>query len=85
MLESLKSTMSRPNVIQMSELALQFCGKSDAAPHPATDSHLPVMIFHCPEDFSTVEYFEVLQDRVVGKRHIELNDSFYVYSFSCRT
>uniref|UniRef100_A0A2C9H8A1 BPL/LPL catalytic domain-containing protein n=1 Tax=Anopheles quadriannulatus TaxID=34691 RepID=A0A2C9H8A1_ANOQN len=67
MLESLKSTMNRPNVIQMSELALQFCGKSDAAPNPATDSHLPVMIFHCPEDFSTVEYFENLTTSKIGR------------------
>uniref|UniRef100_A0A182K7Q6 BPL/LPL catalytic domain-containing protein n=1 Tax=Anopheles christyi TaxID=43041 RepID=A0A182K7Q6_9DIPT len=67
MLESLKSTMSRPNVIQMSELALQFCGKSDSSPNPATDSHLPVMIFHCPEDFSTVEYFENLTTNKIGR------------------
>uniref|UniRef100_A0A182PH07 LIM zinc-binding domain-containing protein n=1 Tax=Anopheles epiroticus TaxID=199890 RepID=A0A182PH07_9DIPT len=67
MLDSLKSTMSRPNVIQMSELTLQFCGKSDSTPNPATDSHLPVMIFHCPEDFSTVEYFENLTTKQIGR------------------
>ncbi|XP_052902221.1 biotin--protein ligase [Anopheles moucheti] len=67
MLESLNSTMSRPNVIQTTELTLQFCGKGDSTPVPASDSHLPVMIFHCPEDFSTVEYFENLTTQKVGR------------------
>uniref|UniRef100_A0A182QK98 BPL/LPL catalytic domain-containing protein n=1 Tax=Anopheles farauti TaxID=69004 RepID=A0A182QK98_9DIPT len=68
MLNTLKSTMSRPNVIQTNELTLQFCGKSDNTPtSPASDSHLPVMIFHCPEDFSTVEYFENLTTSKIGR------------------
>uniref|UniRef100_A0A182N9Z3 LIM zinc-binding domain-containing protein n=1 Tax=Anopheles dirus TaxID=7168 RepID=A0A182N9Z3_9DIPT len=67
MLDALKSTMIRPNIIQTHELTLQFCGKSDNAPSPATDSHLPVMIFHCPEDFSTVEYFENLTTNKIGR------------------
>ncbi|XP_049280287.1 biotin--protein ligase [Anopheles funestus] len=67
MLDALKSTMSRPNVIQTAELTLQFCGKGDSTPVPASDSHLPVMIFHCPEDFSTVEYFENLTTQQIGR------------------
>ncbi|XP_050068411.1 biotin--protein ligase isoform X2 [Anopheles maculipalpis] len=67
MLDTLKSTMSRPNVIQTSELTLQFCGKGDSTSTPASDSHLPVMIFHCPEDFSTVEYFDNLTTHKVGR------------------
>ncbi|XP_035896454.1 biotin--protein ligase isoform X2 [Anopheles stephensi] len=67
MLSALKSTMSRPNVIQTSELTLQFCGKGDSTTTPASDSHLPVMIFHCPEDFSTVEYFDNLTTHKVGR------------------
>ncbi|XP_053661249.1 biotin--protein ligase [Anopheles marshallii] len=67
MLELLQSTMSRPNVIQTTELTLQFCGKGDSTPVPASDSHLPVMIFHCPEDFSTVEYFENLTTHKIGR------------------
>uniref|UniRef100_A0A182MHJ7 BPL/LPL catalytic domain-containing protein n=1 Tax=Anopheles culicifacies TaxID=139723 RepID=A0A182MHJ7_9DIPT len=67
MLDALKSTMSRPNVIQTTDLTLQFCGKGDSTPIPASDSHLPVMIFHCPEDFSTVEYFENLTTQKVGR------------------
>uniref|UniRef100_A0AAG5CRV5 BPL/LPL catalytic domain-containing protein n=1 Tax=Anopheles atroparvus TaxID=41427 RepID=A0AAG5CRV5_ANOAO len=67
MLAALKSAMVRPNVIQTSELALQFCGKSESSPGPASETHLPVMIFHCPEDFSTVEYFENLTTNQIGR------------------
>ncbi|XP_053671871.1 biotin--protein ligase [Anopheles nili] len=67
MLETLKDTMSRPNVIQTSQLTLQFCGKSDKTPNNANETHLPVMIVHCPEDFSTVQYFENLTTRQIGR------------------
>uniref|UniRef100_A0A2M4AKI4 Putative biotin holocarboxylase synthetase/biotin-protein ligase n=1 Tax=Anopheles triannulatus TaxID=58253 RepID=A0A2M4AKI4_9DIPT len=66
-LNTLKDCMARPNVIQTKDLTLQFCGKSDSAPGPATESHLPVMIVHCPEDFSTLEYFENLTTKKIGR------------------
>ncbi|XP_058116517.1 biotin--protein ligase [Anopheles ziemanni] len=66
-LGALKDTMVRPNVIQTTDLTLQFCGKSESTPGPATETHLPVMIFHCPEDFSTVEYFENLTTNQIGR------------------
>ncbi|KFB52443.1 AGAP001481-PA-like protein [Anopheles sinensis] len=66
-LGALKDTMVRPNVIQTTDLTLQFCGKSESSPGPATETHLPVMIFHCPEDFSTVEYFENLTTNQIGR------------------
>ncbi|XP_049536009.1 biotin--protein ligase isoform X1 [Anopheles darlingi] len=66
-LNTLKDCMARPNVIQTKDLTLQFCGKSDNAPGPATESHLPVMIVHCPEDFSTLEYFENLTTNKIGR------------------
>ncbi|XP_052868831.1 biotin--protein ligase [Anopheles cruzii] len=66
-LDALKDAMARPNVIQAQELTLQFCGKSDGAPGPATETHLPVMIFHCPEDFSTLDYFENLTTHKIGR------------------
>lgn len=42
----------------MKNVTLKFCGKGESATD-ATDHFLPVMMFDCPSNFSTVEYFEV--------------------------
>lgn len=41
------------------KLSLIFCGKDDE-PGPITSNRLPVMILSCPANFSTVQYFEVI-------------------------
>lgn len=57
-LEQLKPLIGLDNVLKVNGLAVQFCGKNQQ-PSEASSSTLPIMIHTCPEDFSTVEYFDV--------------------------
>lgn len=58
MLEKLKDRMLPNDLIKTKKLEIQFCGRTTKG-IPASASLLPVMIHQCPENFSTVEYFEV--------------------------
>lgn len=60
-LDKLKSKMNSldQNILKLDNLTLQFCRKNDGIPPKATNLLLPILIHSCPEDFSTVEYFDV--------------------------
>lgn len=58
MLEKLKDIMKTNDTLKMSKLEIQFC-RSSTVPKPASSSFLPIMVHQCPDNFSTVEYFEV--------------------------
>jgi len=46
------------NVIATPNLTMKFCGKDDKPP-VANNNVLPILIHSCPDDFSTVDYFDV--------------------------
>jgi biotin---protein ligase len=58
LLTSLKAQMTTPNVLKTPKYTLQFCGKGEKVP-AAGEYMLPIQIHTCPDNFSTVEYFDV--------------------------
>lgn len=58
LLEKLKDQCGNDNAITTSNLMMKFCGPDDKLPN-VNSNILPILIHSCPEDFSTVEYFDV--------------------------
>lgn len=57
-LEQLKSKMETTNTLKLDGLTVKFCGKNEDPPTP--EAHcFPIMIHTCPDDFSTLDYFDV--------------------------
>lgn len=56
-LEQLKPRMES-NVMKLDGLTVKFCGKN-ADPPAAEANLLPLMIHKCPDDFSTLDYYDV--------------------------
>ncbi|KOC60318.1 Biotin--protein ligase [Habropoda laboriosa] len=66
MLDRLKEAMQSNDVLKMSNLEIQFC-RSSTVPRAASCSFLPIMVHQCPDNFSTVEYFENLNSKELGR------------------
>ncbi|XP_043801888.1 biotin--protein ligase isoform X2 [Apis laboriosa] len=66
MLEKLKDIMKTNDTLKMPKLEIQFC-RSSTVPKPASSSFLPIMVHQCPDNFSTVEYFENLTSKELGR------------------
>uniref|UniRef100_A0A1A9X1X6 BPL/LPL catalytic domain-containing protein n=1 Tax=Glossina brevipalpis TaxID=37001 RepID=A0A1A9X1X6_9MUSC len=66
LLEKLKEKCDQNNLIHTPKLSLKFCGPNESLPKPANDM-LPILIHSCPEDFSTVDYFENLKTSYIGR------------------
>lgn len=58
MIEKLKSKMESENLLINGDLSLKFCGKGDSPPKPS-ENMLPILVNSCPENFSTIKYFDV--------------------------
>ncbi|XP_026841068.1 biotin--protein ligase isoform X1 [Drosophila persimilis] len=67
LLDKLRLRCSGPdNVIATPNLTMKFCGKDDKPP-VANNNVLPILIHSCPDDFSTVDYFDHLQTEDIGR------------------
>ncbi|XP_062122556.1 biotin--protein ligase isoform X1 [Drosophila sulfurigaster albostrigata] len=67
LLEKLRPRCSgTENVIVTPKLTMKFCGKDDTAP-AANTNVLPILIHSCPDDFSTVDYFDNLKTEHIGR------------------
>ncbi|XP_017848457.1 biotin--protein ligase isoform X1 [Drosophila busckii] len=67
LLEKLGSRCSgSENVIVTPKLTLKFCGRDDKPPTASTNL-LPILIHSCPDDFSTVDYFDCLKTEHIGR------------------
>ncbi|XP_034662884.1 biotin--protein ligase isoform X4 [Drosophila subobscura] len=67
LLDKLRLRCSGPdNVIATPNLTMKFCGKDDKPP-TANNNVLPILIHSCPDDFSTVDYFDHLQTEDIGR------------------
>lgn len=66
LLDRLKSSMVSENMINTPKLNIKFCDKNETPPK-ASSTLLPIMIHSCPEDFSTVDYFDNLKSNNVGR------------------
>ncbi|TMW51845.1 hypothetical protein DOY81_003090 [Sarcophaga bullata] len=82
LLDKLKSNMDADNVIITPKLTMKFCGPDDKLPK-VNSNILPILIHSCPEDFSTVDYFDNLKTVYIGRLVIYapvLNSSQHVIS-----
>ncbi|XP_055701269.1 biotin--protein ligase isoform X2 [Phlebotomus papatasi] len=66
MLEKLSGQMKTKNTLKATNLTVKFCGKNDQVP-PASKILLPILVHSCPENFSTVEYFDNLKTDKIGR------------------
>lgn len=66
MLESLRIKMTEPNVLQNSKMNLMFCARGTQPPK-ATAQLLPILVDSCPENFSTIDYFQTLTTDKIGR------------------
>ncbi|CAO1422133.1 unnamed protein product [Diamesa hyperborea] len=66
LLELLKPIMESENVLKFDKLSVKFCGKNVKPPMPEAHN-FPILVHSCPEDFSTVDYFDTLNTEKVGR------------------
>ncbi|XP_059610986.1 uncharacterized protein LOC132257934 [Phlebotomus argentipes] len=66
MLKNLSDQMTAEKTLKIADLTVKFCERTDQIP-PATSNLLPILVHSCPEDFSTVEYFDTLSTESVGR------------------
>lgn len=50
--------MDEHSTLKIDNMSVKFCGKNVDPPSPMSYC-LPVMIHQCPDDFSTLDYFDV--------------------------
>lgn len=50
--------MNEDKILKINGLSIKFCGKNEE-PENAKENFLPIMVHSCPDDFSTVDYFDV--------------------------
>lgn len=67
MLDSLKDEIQANDTLQMSNLQLKFCSANSKVA-TASSSVLPIMIHQCPDNFSTIDYFEVIDQYTIIKK-----------------
>lgn len=60
MLDKLKPSFIEPNTIKSNKLTMKFFGKNEQPNSPATEDTLPILLHACPENFSTIEYYDVI-------------------------
>ncbi|XP_039288576.1 biotin--protein ligase isoform X2 [Nilaparvata lugens] len=65
-MESLKGSMDDSNTLKLTEIMVKFCGKG-VSPPEASSTFMPVMMYACPDSFSTVIYFENLNTKKLGR------------------
>lgn len=70
LLEKLKPLMTDEKSLNNKLLTLKFFGKNET-PEPASEKVLPILIHSCPEDFSTVEYFDVSIKLLISYYHFD--------------
>lgn len=58
LLEKLKPQFIHPNTLKTNTIIVKFYGKNEM-PKATLDNTLPILLHSCPEDFSTIVYFEV--------------------------
>ncbi|RZF46367.1 hypothetical protein LSTR_LSTR011151 [Laodelphax striatellus] len=66
-MESLKGSMDDSNTLKLAEIMVKFCGKSVTSPPEASSTFMPVLMYACPDSFSTVIYFENLNTKKLGR------------------
>ncbi|XP_076625929.1 holocarboxylase synthetase-like protein isoform X2 [Colletes latitarsis] len=66
MLEKLKDVMQSNDILKLPNIEIQFC-RSNTTACSASATLLPIMLHQCPDNFSTIEYFENLTSKEFGR------------------
>lgn len=66
MLEKLNIDMKKKNTLKLSEMEIEFCANNEDA-HVPSINFFPIMMHMCPPNFSTVDYFENLYTKELGR------------------
>ncbi|KAL6267955.1 hypothetical protein P5V15_001023 [Pogonomyrmex californicus] len=80
MFEKLKSKMQENNILKMPNLDIRFYANNEDV-QASSANFLPIMMHMCPPNFSTVDYFENLYTKELGRLVIYvdvLSSSMYV-------
>lgn len=64
--ERLSAHTDDPKTLRTPQLTVRFCGHREQPP-AASAQLLPIMINSCPENFSTIDYFENLRATKIGR------------------
>ncbi|GBP60675.1 Biotin--protein ligase [Eumeta japonica] len=54
-------------VQNLNNFTIQWCGRGENPAEPPSANYLPVFVLECPENFSTVEYFDNLTSSSIGR------------------
>lgn len=73
LLDKLRPQFIHPNTLKTESLLVKFYGKNEI-PKAALENTLPVLLHSCPEDFSTILYFNVWFLRCFRHCSIEFKD-----------
>lgn len=65
-LEKMKPKLKIDNTIDNGKMILKFIGKNEKTLN-ATLNFLPIMSYACPDDFSTVDYYDNLKTEKIGR------------------
>ncbi|XP_037948879.1 biotin--protein ligase isoform X2 [Teleopsis dalmanni] len=66
LLEKLKPKFTSENTLNTSKLTMKFFNKGEN-PENININELPILIHSCPDDFSTVDYFDCLKTKYIGR------------------
>ncbi|XP_054272886.1 mucin-17 [Macrosteles quadrilineatus] len=61
-----KNRLEGGNTLKLPDVTLKFCGKG-VSPPEASANLMPVLLYTCPESFSTVSYFDNLGSQTLGR------------------
>lgn len=48
-----------PRLQKFGDLTVQWCLRDEMPAEPPSETFLPVHVYECPDNFSTVEYYDV--------------------------
>ncbi|XP_031834057.1 holocarboxylase synthetase-like protein isoform X2 [Nomia melanderi] len=66
MLGRIKDRMNSNETLKLTNISIQFC-RGNTVEQSASHSFLPIMVHQCPDNFSTIEYFENLTTKELGR------------------
>ncbi|RVE44405.1 hypothetical protein evm_010935 [Chilo suppressalis] len=56
-----------PRVQKLGDIRIQWCLRGETPIEPPSSNFLPVYVYECPDNFSTVEYYDNLTSRSLGR------------------
>ncbi|XP_050355144.1 biotin--protein ligase isoform X2 [Nymphalis io] len=67
LVESWCPVVDGKRIQKLDDLTIQWCMRDETPIQPPSETFLPVYLYECPENFSTVEYFDNLSSSQLGR------------------